>query len=322
MKAVLYEKYGSPEVLEVKEVAIPVPKDNEVLIKIHAATVTAGDCELRSFTISPLFWLPLRIAFGIRSPKRKILGQEFSGEIVEVGKEVTQFKQGDQVFCPCDINFGAYAEYITIPAKSPIALKPANLSYEEAATIPTGGLNALHFLRKVNLQPGEHILINGAGGSIGTCGVQLAKFYGAKVTAIDSGTKLDMLTELGADHVIDYTKEDFTKNGVSYDVIFDIVGKAPFVRSFRSLKPKGRYISAMPELGRIFRGMFLNLTSNKKMMTGLASYKTEDLEYLANLYESGELKAAIDRQYSLEGVADAHRYVESGLKIGNLTISI
>jgi len=322
MKAIVWTKYGPPDVLQLKEVEKPIPKDNEVLIRIYAATVTAGDCELRRFDISILFWLFVRIMFGLRRPRKKILGQELAGEIESVGKEVTQFKKGDQVFAATERSLGAYAEYVCLPSTYAMAIKPTNMTYEEAATVPTGGLNALHFLRKGNIQRGQKVLINGAGGSIGTYAVQLAKSFGAEVTGVDSTRKLDMLRSIGADHIIDYTQEDFTKSGETFDVIFDVVGKSSFSRSVKSLKQKGRYLLANPALSLMIRGLWTSMTSSKKVITGLASYRTEDLIYLKELIEAGKIKSVIDRRYPLEQMAEAHRYVEKGQKTGNVVITL
>jgi len=322
MKAIVYTKYGPPDVLELKEVEKPTPKDNEVLVKVHAATVTAGDCELRRFDISILFWLFVRIMFGLRKPRKKILGQELAGEIVSVGKEVTQFKKGDSIFAATEMRLGAYAEYACLPSTYAMAIKPANMSYEEAATVPTGGLNALHFLRKGNIQSGQKVLINGAAGSIGTYAVQIAKSFGAEVTGVDSTRKLDMLRSIGADQVIDYTQEDFTKSGETYDIIFDVVGKSSFSRSIRSLKKKGFYLLANPKLSQMVRGLWVLMINKKKVMTGLASYRTEDLKYLKELIEAGKIKPVIDRRYPLEQTAEAHRYVEKGHKKGNVVITV
>jgi NADPH:quinone reductase-like Zn-dependent oxidoreductase len=322
MKAVVYTKYGPPDVLQLKEVEKPVPKDNEVLIRIYAATVNAGDCEMRSCKAPILSRLLIRIFFGIRKPRKGILGQELAGEIESVGKEVTQFKKGDQVFAATEMRLGAYAEYVSLPSKYAMAIKPANMTFEEAATVPLGGFNALYFLRKGNIQSGQRVLINGAGGSIGTYAVQIAKVFEAEVIAVDSTKKLDMLRSIGADHVIDYTQEDFTKNGECYDVIFDIVGKSSFSRSVKSLNPKGRYLLAILRLSQMLRGLWTSMTSSKKVMTGLASYRTEDLEYLKELIEAGKIRPVIDRCYPLEQVVEAHRYVEKGHKKGNVVITL
>ena len=322
MKAIIWTKYGSPDVLELKEVEKPTPRDNEVLIKIIAATVFTGDCEMRGFDFPISFWLPLRLLFGLRKPRIKILGQELAGEIEAVGTEVTQFQKGDQVFGPTDRRFGAYAEYICLPSTHSMAIKPTNMSYEEAATIPIGGLNALHFLRKGNIQSGEKVLIYGAAGGIGTFAVQIAKTFGAEVSAVDSTRKLDMLRSIGADHVIDYTQEDFTKNGETYNVIVDVVGKSSFSRSLRSLKQDGRYILGNPRLTGMIKGLWTSMTSSKKVIIALAGYRTEDLVFLKELIEAGKIKSVIDRRYPLEKVAEAHRYVETGQKTGNVVITL
>jgi NADPH:quinone reductase-like Zn-dependent oxidoreductase len=323
MKAIVWTKYGPPDSLQLQEVEKPTPKDNEVQIKIHATTVTAGDCEMRSlkfpFGIGPFF----RLYNGLRKPKRiVILGQELAGEIEAVGKDVTQFKKGDKVFAATDISMGAYAEYICLPEEGTLAKKPVNMTYEEAAAVPVGGLNALHFLKQGNIQRGQKVLINGAGGSIGTIGVQLAKSYGAKVSAVDSTSKLDMLHSIGADHVIDYTKDDFSKSCETYDVIFDIVGKASFSGSIRSLRENGFYLLGNPSLSRGVRGFWVSMRSSKKVISGTVSYKTEDLVFLKELIEAGKIKSVIDRRYPLEQIAEAHRYVEKGSKKGNLVISV
>ena len=322
MKAIVWTKYGSPKVLQLKEVEKPTPKDNEVLIKIYAATVTAADCELRSLKIPILFRLPLRIYVGLRKPKRiTILGQELAGEIEAVGKEVTKFKKGDQIFAPTLLHLGAYAEYKCLPEAYPV-LKPANMTYEEAATIPTGGINGLHFLRIANVQSGQRVLINGAGGSIGTYAVQIAKSFGAEVTCVDSAEKLAMLRSIGADHVIDYKQEDFTKSGETYDVIIDVVGKSSFSGSVRALKPNGRYILGNASLLGMIRGRWTPMTSEKKVIIAVASYKTEYYTLLKELIEAGKIKSVIDRRYPLEQMAEAHRYVETGRKKGNVVIIV
>ena len=322
MKAMISTKYGPPDVLQLKEVEKPTPKDNEVLIKIYAATVTAGDCELRSLKIPILLRLPLRIYMGLRKPKRiTILGQELAGEIEAVGKEVTRFKKGDQIFAPTFFRFGAYAEYICLPEKYPV-LKPAKMNYEEAATIPTGGINGLHFLRIANVQSGQRVLINGAGGSIGTYAVQIAKSFGAEVTVVDSAEKLAMLRSIGADHVIDYTQEDFTRSGETYDVIIDVAGKSSFSGSVRSLKQNGRYVLGNPSLLGMIRGLWTSKTSEKKVIFESASYRTEDYTFLKELVEAGKIKSVIDRRYPLEQTAEAHRYVETGRKKGNVIITV
>jgi len=329
MKAIVWTKYGPPDVLQLKEVEKPTLKDNEVLIRIYATTVTAGDCEIRSLKLPIFIRLPMQIYIGFRKPTRiNIIGQELAGEIEAVGKDVKLFKEGDQVFGSSGFGMGAYAEYISLPEKpeemeGPIALKPANMTYEEAACVPVGGLEALHFLRgKGNIKAGQKVLINGAGGSIGTFGVQLARYFGAEVTGVDSTGKLDMLRSIGADQVIDYTTDDFTKNGETYDVIFDIVGKSPFSGSIRSLKENGCYLLANPGLSQMVRGKWITITSSKKVIVGGASQKTEDLIFLKELIEAGKLKSVIDRRYSLEQIVEAHRYVDKGHKKGNVVITV
>jgi 2-desacetyl-2-hydroxyethyl bacteriochlorophyllide A dehydrogenase len=321
MKAIVFTQYGPPDVLQLKEVEKPTPKDNEVLIRIDATTVTAADCELRSLKLPIWLRLPIRIYLGLIRPRNKILGQELAGEIEAVGKDVKRLRKGDQVFAWTGLGLGAYAEYTCRPEKGMLAIKPANMTYEEAAAIPLGGLNALHFLRKGNVQSGQKVLILGAGGSIGTFAVQLARYFGAEVTAVDSTGKLDMLRSIGADQVIDYTQEDFTKNGETYDVIFDVVGKSSFTRSVRSLKHNGRYLLANPRLSQMVRGLWTS-RSSKKVIFGAASEKTEDLILLKELIEAGEIQSVIDRGYPLEHIAEAHRYVDTGHKKGNVVITV
>lgn len=264
----------------------------------------------------------MRIYMGIRKPRDKILGQELAGEVESVGKKVTTFKEGDQVFAATLMRLGAYAEYACLPETYPIALKPANLTYEEAATIPTGGMNAIHFLKKGDVRSGQKVLINGAGGSIGTYAVQIAKSLGAEVTAVDSTKKLDMLRSIGADHAIDYTQEDFTKNGQTYDVVIDVVGKSSFSRTVRSLGQNGRYILGNPTLSGMIRGLWSSMTTDKKVIFELASYKTEDMRFLKELIEAGKIKVIIDKRYPLEQMPEAHRYVENGCKTGNVVITV
>jgi len=323
MKAIVWTKYGSPDVLQLKEVEKPTPKDNEVLIRIVATTVTAGDCELRSLKLPIYFRLPLRIYVGFSKPKKiTIIGQELAGEIEAVGKDVKLFRKGDQVFAATGLGFGAYAEYICLPEDGVMAIKPANMTYEEAAAVPTGGLEALHFLRKGNIQSGQKVLIIGAGGSIGTFAVQLARYFGAVVTGVDSAGKLEMLRSIGADQVIDYTQEDFTKSAETYDVIFDVMGKGSFSGSIRSLKQNGRYLLGNPGLSQMFLGLWTSMISSKKVIIGAANQKTEDLLFLKELIEAGKIKPVIDRRYPLEQIAEAHRYVETGNKKGNIVITV
>ena len=326
MKAIMWTAYGPPEVLQLEEVEKPTPKANEVLIRIHATTVTAGDCEARNLKFPILFRLLMQMYVGLRKPRRiTTLGQELAGEIEAVGKDVKRFKAGYQVFGTTGLGFGAYAEYICLPEKSAmgvLATKPANITYEEAAAVPTGGLEALHFMRKGNIQRGEKVLIIGAGGSIGTFAVQLARYFGAEVTGVDSSGKLNMLRTIGADHVIDYTQEDITKRAETYDVIFDVMGKSSFSGSVRLLKQNGRYLLGNAGLSQMVRGRWISIRSSKKVIIGAANQKNEDLLFLKALIETGKIKAVIDRSYPLEQVVEAHKYVEAGHKKGNVVITI
>jgi len=322
MKAAVCTRYGPPEVLQLRELEKPTPKDDEVLVRVHAATVTAGDCELRSLKL-PLSWqLIARIGFGFRGPRKKILGQELAGEIESVGKAVRLFKKGDQVFAFTGLRLGAWAEYNCLPENGWMAIKPANMTYEEAAAVPAGGLHALHCLRKGNIESGQKVLIYGAGGTVGTVAVQLAKSFGAEVTGVDSTRKLDMLRSIGADKVIDYSKEDFTKSGETYDVIFDVVGKSSFSGCIRSLKEKGFYLLGNPGLSQLVRRPLTSMRSSKKVIGGTVSYRSEDLIFLKELIEAGKLRSAIDRRYPLEEIAEAHRYVDTGQKKGNVVITV
>jgi 2-desacetyl-2-hydroxyethyl bacteriochlorophyllide A dehydrogenase len=328
MKAIVWTEYGPPDVLQLKEVEKPVPKDDEVLIKIHDTTVTAGDCEMRRLELPLMLSFPVRLYAGFLRPKRiPILGQELAGEVESVGKDVKRFKEGDQVFGTTGFGFGAYAEYICLPeepndTQGALATKPTKLTYEEAAAVPTAGFEALHFLRKANIHRGKKVLIIGAGGSIGTFSVQLAKHFGAEVTGVDSTEKLDMLRSIGVNHVIDYTKEDYTNNGESYDLIIDVVGKSSVARRLKLLKQDGYYFLAYAGLSHIVLGMWTSMTSNKKVKIESASQKQEDLIFIKELIEAGKLKSIIDRRYPLEQTAEAHRYVETGQKKGNVVITV
>lgn len=324
MQAMLWTRYGPPEVLQFRDVARPAPKAGEVLIKVHAATVTLGDCELRSMKLPFWIQLPLRLYFGFRTPKRvTILGQELAGEVDAVGENVTRFKKGDTVIAAAAEFFrmGAYAQYACLSEKQ-VVMKPASMTFGEAATLPTGGVNGLHFVRSAHIQPGQHILINGAGGGIGTYAVQIAKSLGAEVTAVDSAEKLDMLRSIGADHVIDYARQDFTRTGQHYDAIIDIVGKSSFSGSLKSLKPNGRYVLGNPSLSGMLRGKWTSMTSSQKVSIDQASYRLEDYAFLIEWIEAGKLKPVMDRTYALEQTAEAHRYVEAGHKKGNVVIRI
>jgi NADPH:quinone reductase-like Zn-dependent oxidoreductase len=319
MKAVIYEKYGTPDVLELKEVEKPVPKDNEVLIKIFATTVTSGDCRMRK--ADPF---AIRVFNGITRPRKtKILGNEFSGEIEEVGKNVKLFRKGDEVFGQAGMNLGAHAEYICLSEDGTIAIKPTNLNFEEAAVIPFGGNTALHFLKKGNISSGQKILIYGSSGSLGTAAVQLAKYFGAEVSGVCSTSNVKLVKSLGADKVIDYTKEDFTKNGQYYDIIFDTTGKSQFSGCLNSLKQNGVYLRAVHmALSSNVRGLWTSMTSSKKVIGGVATELKENLVFLKKLIEAGKLKPVIDRRYPFEQIAEAHRYVDKGHKKGNVAITM
>jgi NADPH:quinone reductase-like Zn-dependent oxidoreductase len=328
MKAMIWTAYGPPDVLQLQEVEKPAPKENEVLIRIAATTVTAGDCEMRSLKMPHYLALPMRFYVGFDKPTRiTIPGQELAGEIEAIGKDVTRFKPGDSIFGITGFHMGAYAEYVCLPEKhaemeAMLEIKPANLSFDQAATIPIGGIEALHYLRQANIQSGQKVLINGAGGSIGVMAVQLARHSGAVVTAVDSTGKLEMLRSIGAQQVIDYTKEDFTRNGETYDVIFDVAGKSSFSRSLKSLKPQGYYLLGNPSLSHRLRGRWAAIVSNRHVIAGVTEYKNEDLVFLRELVEGGVIKPVIDRTFPLEQASEAHRYVETGQKKGSVVITI
>jgi NADPH:quinone reductase-like Zn-dependent oxidoreductase len=323
MKAVLYEKYGTPDVLQLKEIRKPAPKDDELLIKVHAAEATKADCELRSFKFAvKWFWLPLRVAMGILKPKMPVLGGYFAGEVESIGKDVSKFKIGDQIFGTTKLRFGAYGEYVCLPASYTLAPKPNNVSFEEAAAIPLGGLNALHFLRKANIQSGESVLVNGAGGSIGTFGVQIAKAMGAEVTAVDSTIKKEMLLRIGADHFIDYTKEDFTNSGLTYDVIFNMVAKSSYSKCVNALNPKGRYLMANPRITDMLRSILTSRFTDKTAVFVFAGEKEEELLWLKKMIGEDKIKSTVDKIYPLEQVAEAHRRVETEQRLGIVVISV
>ena len=321
MKAIVFEEYGPPDVLQLKEIERPVPKDNEVRIKIHATSVTKYDCWVRSNTAPPGFGLLMRIVSG-RKPKQSILGTELSGEIETAGNDVTLFKVGDQVYGYPGMNLGAYAEYICLPEEA-VAIKPNNVTYEEAATILQGALTALYFLRKANIQCGDKVLIFGASGGIGEYTVQLAKHhFGAEVTGVCSTSKMEFVKSLGADHVIDYTQEDFTQNGQIYDVVFDTVGKTSVSRTKRSLKKNGSYLLATFGLPMLVQLLWYSRTSSQKFEFGMLDEKTEDLIFIKELIETEVIKPVIDRSYPLEQVVEAHSYVETGHKKGNVVLTM
>ncbi len=324
MKAIVYTQYGPPDVLQLKEVEKPAPKDNEVLIRVVATTVTTGDVNARDSVFVPSGFGPMqRLAFGLRKPKKTILGVEFAGEIEETGKDVVLFRKGDQVFGIDGVRLGAYAEYKCMPEEGGLAIKPANRTYEEAAAVPNGALTALTFLRNIgNIQSGQKVLIIGASGSVGTAAVQLAKYFGADVTGVCSTTNVELVKSLGADRVIDYTKDDFTKNGETYDIIFDTVGKASFSGCKNSLKQKGLYLASAGGLREFGQMLGTSMTGGKKVLAGVSSEHKEDLLFIKGLLEAGKIKPVIDRRYSLEQAAEAHRYVDRGHKKGNVVITV
>jgi NADPH:quinone reductase-like Zn-dependent oxidoreductase len=330
MKAIVYTEYGSPDVLHLKEIEKPAPKDNELLIKIYATTVCYGELAARNFKNIPpsefnmpsaLFFLA-RFEFGYDKPKKYILGTEFAGEIEAVGNAVTLFKKGDQVFGYRGATFGANAEYMCMPQNGLVALKPSNVSYGQAATVPGGALTALTLLRHVNIQPGQKVLVNGASGLIGSHALQLARHFGADVTGVCGTRRMEFVKALGASKVIDYTKEDFTRNGETYDLIFDILGRSSFSRCKNSLTPNGRYLLASFKTKQLFEMLWTSMIGSQKVICALSNEKPEDLVFIKGLVESGAIKPIVDKYFPLEQVAEAHRYVESGNKKGHIVITV
>lgn len=302
MKAMICTKYGSPDVLELREVPRPAPKDNEILIKVHATSVTTGDCRVRSFNSPLSYWIPMRIFLGIRKPRQPILGVELAGEVEEVGKNVTRFHKGDRIYAMTGMRFGGYAEYVCMAEDGLVAEKPANTTFEEAAGVLFGGTTALHFLRKASIRDGHKVLVYGASGAVGTSAVQLAKYFGAEVTAVCSAANKELVKSLGADKIVDYTKEDFADGKEHYDIVFDTVGKADKSRARKALAPNGIYVSVEGQ--------------------GVAKERREDVLLLKELIETGKIKPVIDRLYPLEQIPEAHRYVEKGHKKGNVVITV
>ncbi|WP_309118551.1 NAD(P)-dependent alcohol dehydrogenase [Paenibacillus sp.] len=302
MKAVVCTKYGGPDVLKLAEVEKPVPKGNEILVKVHATTVASGDLRVRGFVSPVLFWLPMRIVLGISKPRNAVLGVELAGEVVDVGNRVKRFKKGDRIFALTGMKFGGYAEYATIPEHATVARMPSNATYGEAAAIPFGGTSALYFLRKGGIRSGQRVLIYGASGSVGTSAVQLAKHFGAEVTAACSAANADFVKSLGADDVVDYAKEPITAGGKRYDLVLDAVGKLVKSETTNALAPGGNYTTVDGQ--------------------GIAKVSQADLQFLKDLYEAGKLRAVIDRRYPLAQIPEAHRYVETGRKKGNVVIDV
>jgi len=324
VKAIVHTAYGPPDELQLKEVEKPAPKDNEVLIRIHATTVTTSDCNMRNQTFVPGYLrFPLRMQSGLRKPKESILGFDLAGEVEAVGEDVTRFKEGDQVFGTTEPASGAHAEYICLPEDGVLTTKPTNMTYEEAATVPVIGNTALHFVRDMgNIQAGQQILINGASGGIGTFAVQLAKYHGAEVTGVCSARNMELVRSLGADHVIDYTKQDFTRSGQTYDVIFDAVSKSSFSRCRDSLKENGLYLVTVPKVTVLLQVLWTSKRGGKQVKMEGAPASVENLLFLKELIEVGKLRTVIDRRYPLAETAEAFRYVEKGHKNGNVVIAV
>ena len=324
MKAIVYTEFGPPEVLRIKEVAKPTPEADEVLIKVFATTVTSGDYKARNLDLSTrIMSLLFGFNFGLTRPKMTVLGSELAGEIEAVGNDVKLFKEGDQVFGSTGEGFGAYAEYICLPEEGELAIKPSNLSFEEATAIPVGAHTALHFLRdKANIQSGQKVLIYGASGGVGTYAVQIAKYYGAEVTGVCSTANLELVQSLGADKVIDYTKGDFTNSGETYDVIYETVGKSSFSDGINALREEGIYLAGNPGMSLMVRMGWTSMTSSKTVIFGPAAGGKEDLVFIKELLEDGKLKPVIDRRYPFEEIAEAHRYADKGHKKGSVVITV
>lgn len=321
MKAAYYERYGPADVVAIRSVAMPTIEDNEVLVKVMATSVTTADWRLRASAFPIYAWLPGRMMFGLMAPRKKVLGADFSGRITATGSNVTRFKAGDAVF-----GFsgnGAHAEYLAVDQDGPVTAKPANLGYAEASAVPFGALSALVFLRDfARIKPGQKILINGASGGVGVYAVQLAKYFGAEVTAVCSGGNLDLVASLGADHVIDYEREDFTGNGATYDVILDTIGKVSFSRCKRSLTPNGRFVPLEFKLVEIVQSLVTSVFGGKKVVIGISGDSKEDLVFISNLLQRGEIRTVIDSHYRLEQIADAYRRVESRHKTGSVVVTV
>jgi NADPH:quinone reductase-like Zn-dependent oxidoreductase len=320
LQAITYDRYGPPDVLTVDEVDTPSPRPGQVLIRIRAVEATKSDCELRSFR-HPVswYWLPMRLALGVRRPRLRILGRYFAGEIAALGSGVEGYAVGDAIF-GCTGMFGAYAEYVAVPAEAPFTAKPDTMSFEEAAAVPLGGLNALHFLRRAGIRPGERVLVNGAGGSIGCHGIQIARAMGAEVTAVDSGLKEAMVRRLGASHFIDYTKASFTDTGETWDVILDMVAASAYGACVRVLNPGGRYLKAVPRLSDLIRSVFTTRFTDKTTVVAFAPEKRPDLEALREMIEAGRIASIVDRVYPFSEAAEAHRRVETEQRLGAVVL--
>lgn len=323
MKAITYDRYGPPEVLRLADLSTPVPGDDEVLIRVRAAEATKADCEMRSFRFSVRwFWLPLRLALGIRRPRRRVLGAYFAGEIAGVGRQVADFKVGDQVFGGSGLRLGAYAEFMAVPARATIVEKPRNMSFTDAAAVPMGGLNALHFMRLAHIHPGDHVLVLAAGGSIGAHAVQIAKAMGAEVTGVDCATKAEFLRRLGVDHVVDYRTEDALASPGRYDVVFDMVPGSSFTAAIRALRPGGRYLNGNPRLSILIRAPFVRRFTSKTATCAFARETRDELLAVKAMIENGAIVPIVDRVLPMTDAAEAHRLIESEARRGAIVFAI
>jgi len=323
MKAITYERYGPPEVLHLADLSTPVPKDDEILVRVRAAEATKADGEMRSFRFSVhWFWLPLRLALGVWRPRRQVLGAYFAGEVALVGKDVADFTVGDQVFGTSGLRLGAYGEFMVVPAGATIVEKPANMGFTDAAAVPMGGLNALHFMRLARIHPGDHVLILGAGGSIGAHAVQIAKAMGAEVTGVDHGTKAEFLGRLGADHVVDYRMEDALATAGRYDVVFDMVPGSSFAAAIRALRPGGRYLNGNPRLSVLIRAPFVRRFTSKTATCAFARETRDELLALKAMIEAGAIASIVDRVLPMTHAAEAHRLVESEARRGAIVLTL
>lgn len=326
MKAAVLTRYGPPETLQIREVPTPIPGDDEILIRVHAAAVTQGDSEVRSFRMPLLIWLPMRLALAIqRLGGPLISGTDMAGVVESVGAKVTRYAPGDRLFGSTGLGAGACAEYVTVgevKREGPLAAMPGNATFAEAAALPLGGIMAQQFSRKVNLQPGQRVLIVGAGGSIGVCALQYAKKAGAYVAAVDRANKLEMLRSLGADAAIDCEREDFARDGATYDVVFDVVGKDPYGRLMRCLRPRGIYALANLRLNHHLRGLWARLVAGQRVTLIMQNDSSEDLAAVEQAVEDGWLRPMVDRTYPFDEIVEAHRYLDSGLKKGNIVLTM